>query len=406
MSQQAFFSAEFATLSVSDVNRQIRNLLESDPILEDISVNGEISNLSVPSSGHIYFTLKDEQSMLKCVLWRTYAAEFRDLLENGRSVIAHGRIGVYERGGSYQLYADALYPFGRGKMYEDFLRLKEKLEQEGLFAEERKRPLPQYPQKVGIVTSLSGAAVQDMLNTLEKRWPNAEVLLSAASVQGVEAPPSIVKALNALISRQPDVILIGRGGGSIEDLWAFNDEKVVRAVAASPIPIISGVGHETDFTLTDFAADYRAPTPTAAAVAAVPDRYNQAQLLDTLSLRMDRLMLHRYESERMLLNALTQKLESAAPTRQLERGRQTLMQQHARINQAMERFFERQQLALQNLEQRMNALNPSAVLERGYALIRQADGSLIPSVSQLSVGETVVLQLRDGSAQAEINQIG
>jgi exodeoxyribonuclease VII large subunit len=406
MSQQAFFSAEFATLSVSDVNRQIRNLLESDPILEDISVNGEISNLSVPSSGHIYFTLKDEQSMLKCVLWRTYAAEFRDLLENGRSVIAHGRIGVYERGGSYQLYADALYPFGRGKMYEDFLRLKEKLEQEGLFAEERKRPLPQYPQKVGIVTSLSGAAVQDMLNTLEKRWPNAEVLLSAASVQGVEAPPSIVKALNALISRQPDVILIGRGGGSIEDLWAFNDEKVVRAVAASPIPIISGVGHETDFTLTDFAADYRAPTPTAAAVAAVPDRYNQAQLLDTLSLRMDRLMLHRYESERMLLNALTQKLESAAPTRQLERGRQTLIQQHARINQAMERFYERQQLVLQNLEQRMNALNPSAVLERGYALIRQADGSLIPSVSQLSVGETVVLQLRDGSAQAEINQIG
>jgi exodeoxyribonuclease VII large subunit len=406
MSQQAFFSAEFATLSVSDVNRQIRNLLESDPILEDISVNGEISNLSVPSSGHIYFTLKDEQSMLKCVLWRTYAAEFRDLLENGRSVIAHGRIGVYERGGSYQLYADALYPFGRGKMYEDFLRLKEKLEQEGLFAEERKRPLPQYPQKVGIVTSLSGAAVQDMLNTLEKRWPNAEVLLSAASVQGVEAPPSIVKALNALISRQPDVILIGRGGGSIEDLWAFNDEKVVRAVAASPIPIISGVGHETDFTLTDFAADYRAPTPTAAAVAAVPDRYNQAQLLDTLSLRLDRLMLHRYESERMQLNVLAQKLESTAPTRQLERGRQTLIQQRTRINQAMERFFERQQLALQNLEQRMNALNPSAVLERGYALIRQADGSLIPSVSQLSVGETVVLQLRDGSAQAEINQIG
>ncbi|NMA12597.1 MAG: exodeoxyribonuclease VII large subunit [Chloroflexi bacterium] len=406
MSQQAFFSAEFATLSVSDVNRQIRNLLESDPILEDISVNGEISNLSVPSSGHIYFTLKDEQSMLKCVLWRTYAAEFRDLLENGRSVIAHGRIGVYERGGSYQLYADALYPFGRGKMYEDFLRLKEKLEQEGLFAEERKRPLPQYPQKVGIVTSLSGAAVQDMLNTLEKRWPNAEVLLSAASVQGVEAPPSIVKALNALISHQPDVILIGRGGGSIEDLWAFNDEKVVRAVAASPIPIISGVGHEIDFTLTDFAADYRAPTPTAAAVTAVPDRYNQAQLLDTFSLRLDRLMLHRYESERMQLNALAQKLESAAPTRQLERGRQTLIQQHARINQAMERFYERQQLVLQNLEQRMNALNPSAVLERGYALIRQADGSLIPSVSQLSVGETVVLQLRDGSAQAEINQIG
>lgn len=406
MSQQAFFSLEFAVISVSEVNRQIRNLIETDPVLEDISVSGEISNLSVPSSGHLYFTLKDEESMLRCVMWRTNAAEYRDLLENGKSVIVHGRIGVYERGGAYQLYADALYAAGRGRMYEEFLRLKEKLEKEGLFAPERKKPLPAFPEKIGIVTSLSGAAVQDMLDTLKQRWPVAEVILSAAIVQGSEAPPSIINALNALFAVRPDVILIGRGGGSIEDLWAFNDEQVVRMVADSPVPIISGVGHETDFTLTDFAADHRAPTPTGAAVAATPDRRNLTQQLDMLSLQLDRRIRQLLETEDYRLKSLAQRLDLSAPVQRSAQERASLQQTKTRLEQSAERFLERQKLLIRNLSQRLEALNPTAVLQRGYALVEGPDGTIIPSVRQLAAGKEVILQMRDGAAQAKITQTG
>ncbi|HRY20287.1 MAG TPA: exodeoxyribonuclease VII large subunit, partial [Flexilinea sp.] len=211
-----FFSfADFA-LSVSEVNQQVKDLLESDPVLEDISVKGEISNLSRPVSGHVYFTLKDEKSSLKCVMWRTVAAEFQELFKNGAAVIVHGRIGVYERDGLYQLYADAVYPVGRGKLFEEFLRLKEKLEKEGLFDSGRKKPLPYMPERIGVVTSSSGAAIQDIFNTIRKRWPLAEIYLSPASVQGEDAPAELIKAYKKLVEMNPDVILIARGGGSLE----------------------------------------------------------------------------------------------------------------------------------------------------------------------------------------------
>ena len=251
--------------TVSKLTFYIRKLLEENEVLQDVWVQGEISNLSRPASGHIYFTLKDSNAALKCVMWKTSAVRLRMGLQDGMEVEVHGRIGVYEVSGQYQLYADQIRPLGEGALYQEFLRLKAMLEAEGLFAPERKRPIPLLPKKIGIVTSRTGAALHDMLHTLGRRLPIVEVLVAPSAVQGIEAPPAIVSALDSLILQSPDVILLARGGGSIEDLWAFNDERVVRAVANSPIPIICGVGHETDFTLSDFAADLRAPTPTAAA---------------------------------------------------------------------------------------------------------------------------------------------
>ena len=272
MEQFSFFQPN-NILSVSQLTTYLRGLLESDEILQDVWVEGEMSNFSRPSSGHLYFTLKDQDAAVRCVMWRNAAMRLASLPREGLAVQVHGSMSVYEVSGQVQLYVDTMKPAGEGALYQEFLRLKAKLEAEGLFDPERKRPLPALPRTIGVVTSPTGAAFQDMLNTISRRYPVAEVILSPTLVQGIDAPASIVAALvNLNKQAHPDVILIGRGGGSIEDLWAFNDEAVARAVAASEAPIISGVGHETDFTLSDFAADHRAPTPTAAAELATPDK--------------------------------------------------------------------------------------------------------------------------------------
>ena len=257
-------------LTVSQLTFRIRKLLEGDLEMQDVWVEGEISNLSRPASGHIYFTLKDKNASLKCMMWKPDAARLRVNLQDGMAVEAHGRITVYEPQGTYQLAVNLIQPKGEGALYQEFLRLKAMLESEGLFDAESKRPIPELPRVIGIVTSGTGAALRDMLNTLRRRQPLAKVILAPAPVQGVDAPPALVKAIQSLNHLIPDVILLARGGGSIEDLWAFNDERVVRAVADSKAPVICGVGHETDFTLCDFAADLRAPTPTAAAELATP----------------------------------------------------------------------------------------------------------------------------------------
>ncbi|MCD6355925.1 MAG: exodeoxyribonuclease VII large subunit, partial [Anaerolineaceae bacterium] len=262
----------FSVFSVADLNAYIRALLESNINLMDIWVSGEVSNISRPRSGHIYFTLKDESASVRCIIWHVNAGRMGGKLLNGMMVEVHGHVSVYEGGGQYQLNVDGIRTAGEGRLYREFLILKEKLAAEGLFDEDNKRAIPSRPKLIGIVTSPTGAALQDMLNTLRMRYPLAEVVLSPASVQGEVAPAQIVEAIEKLNQCiHPDVILVGRGGGSLEDLWAFNDERVVRAIAASEAPIISGVGHETDFTLADFAADARASTPTGAAVMAVPD---------------------------------------------------------------------------------------------------------------------------------------
>src|SRR5574342_790396 len=275
--QPTLFSTQQWT--VSRLTLYIRRLLEENETLQDVWVQGEISNLSRPASGHIYFTLKDSSAALKCVMWRTSAVRLGISLQDGMAVEVHGKIGVYEVSGQYQLYADQIRPIGEGALYQEFLRLKSMLEAEGLFAPERKRPIPLFPHRIGIVTSASGAALRDIINILRRRLPLVEVILAPSPVQGIEAPPALVEAIRLLNDRLPDVILLARGGGSIEDLWAFNDERVVRAVVASGVPVISGVGHETDFTLCDFAADLRAPTPTAAAELATPVTINDLSAL-------------------------------------------------------------------------------------------------------------------------------
>jgi len=389
------------TLTVEEITRYIRQMMESDEVLRDVRVLGEVSNLSTPKSGHIYFTLKDHSAQLKCVIWRSQSMRLRFALQDGMAVEAHGSISVYERDGQYQLYISSIQPVGEGMLYQEFLRLKGLLEAEGLFDESRKRPLPAFPNKIGIISSPTGAALQDMLNTLQNRYPLAEVVLAPSAVQGTEAPAELVRALRAL-NRQSDidVILIARGGGSLEDLWAFNDELLVREVAASRIPVISGIGHETDFTLVDFASDYRAPTPTGAAVAATPDRRDL--LLNVLDARMDligafstRLNTH---SER--LDRMHQRLLHGSPARRIGDDQQRLDQISARILRAVNSRLKLDRANLLASNQRLSALNPAAVLQRGYAILHLPDGGLLRSITQAPVGQNFQVQLNDGQFAA------
>ncbi|HEX7432489.1 MAG TPA: exodeoxyribonuclease VII large subunit, partial [Anaerolineaceae bacterium] len=306
------------SLSVTEVNRYLRQLLESDPILQDLWVQGELSNFSRPTSGHIYFTLKDSLAALRVVMWRSTAQTLRIALRDGMAVEVHGKISMYETGGQLQLYADEIRPAGEGQLYQEFLRLKARLEAEGLFDQARKRPIPGMPHRIGIITSPTAAALQDILNTLRRRYPLAEVVLSPTPVQGEEAVPGVIAALERLNRlAKPDVILLARGGGSLEDLWAFNDEGVARAIAASQAPVITGIGHEIDFTIADFTADLRAPTPTAAAELATPDRQDLFSALLEKTNQLERYYQVLLTTQRWQLNNQTGSLQRYSPTSQV-----------------------------------------------------------------------------------------
>ena len=392
--------------TVSDLTAYIRALLESNENLLDIWVSGEISNLSQPKSGHVYFTLKDASASLRCVIWREQAWRLKGALRDGMSVEAHGYISVYEQGGQYQLYVDGLRAAGEGLLYQEFLRLKAELEAEGLFDEERKRPLPRYPRRIGIVTSPTGAALQDMLNTLRGRYPLAEVVIAPATVQGDDAPPQIVHAIEALNRAvKPDVILVARGGGSLEDLWAFNDERVVRAVAASQVPVISGVGHETDFTLTDFAADLRAPTPTGAAVLAVPNVSDLAAELNGWVLRLQQSALETLNRSAVALNEKAHRLERQSPLWQVRQDRQYLDSLGQRLQLHMRHDLQDRRAALNHFGERLTGLDPAHILRRGYALIKDSAGSLITSAKQVKLGQEIAVQLSDGALDAQVQQV-
>jgi exodeoxyribonuclease VII large subunit len=327
---------------------------------------GELSNLSRPASGHIYFTLKDELAALRCVIWKSTALKLKLALQNGAAVEAHGYISLYERDGQYQLYIDSLRMAGEGWLFQEFLRLKARLEAEGLFDLERKRSLPVRPRKIGIVTSGTGAALQDMLNTLRQRYPLVEVVLAAVAVQGDSAPLEIVAALAALNRlEQPDLIIVARGGGSLEDLWAFNDERVVRAIVASEAPVITGIGHETDFTLADFAADLRAPTPTGAAVQATPEISDlRAGLRDEI-LHLSQVFQSALNTLRGGLDASRQRLLRASPLWQVQNDRQRLDGLSERSLRALIHHLELQRARLEGQASRLASLSPTAGLCRG-----------------------------------------
>lgn len=393
-------------LTVSAVTQYLRALLESDEILRDVWVSGEISTLSTPSSGHIYFTLKDGSASLRCVIWRAQAMRMRGKLQSGTAVEVHGAFSLYEAGGQYQLYVDTVRVAGEGLLYQEFLRLKARLEAEGLFDEERKRSLPPFPRRIGIVTSATGAALQDILNTLQNRFPLVEVVLAATMVQGEDAPPKIVKALAALNRLDGvDVILLARGGGSLEDLWAFNDERVVRAVAASRIPVVSGVGHETDFTLADFAADVRAPTPTGAAMLATPDKTDILRQLFSVNASLVDAFEDRLTELERSLHLQTHRLRMLSPLGRIWNDSQRLDEMTQRLQLNSQHHLKLLVSGLAGARLRLQSLNPLHVLQRGFALVRDEAGNIIHSVSNVQQGESLVIRVADGEFGAQVNDL-
>ena len=382
--------------TVSEVNTYLKTLLEADRSLQDLWVEGEISNLSRPASGHLYFTLKDQNSSLRCVMWKNRAAAVSTLLQEGAAVEAHGNLNVYEQRGQYQLYVDFLRPRGEGKLFQEYQRLKAQLEGEGLFDPERKRKLPAWPSRIGIVTSATGAAFQDMKDTLKRRYPLVRILLAPASVQGENAPAEIAAALKRLYDLKPDLILIGRGGGSIEDLWAFNDERVARAIFESPVPVISGVGHETDFTISDFVADLRAPTPTAAAELAVPDQGELRPGIAEFESRILRSIQGIFSEQRWKLETLSGVITRLSPLGEIINGRQRLDELSGRLERAGAGYLKGVRDKCNSFQARLSALNPESILKRGYAVLTADDGSTIYQVGQVSTGEHLQVRVSDG----------
>lgn len=393
--------------SVTQVTRYIKFLLDGDPELTDLWVEGEVSNLRRAESGHWYFTLKDEGAELPCVMWRSYVGLVGWLPRQGDWVDAHGSISVYEQGGRYQFYVDALERGGVGLRWQEFLALKARLEAEGLFDASRKRPLPRWPRRIGVVTSPQGAAYQDILRTLKVRYPLVEVVLSPSLVQGEEAPASLVRALRRLDRPgEIDVIILARGGGSLEDLWAFNDEAVARAVAASRVPVVTGVGHETDFTIVDFVADLRAPTPTAAAAAVVPDASALRQEIANRVTALETLMRDRIAHLRERLSQEKRLLERYHPRHALGEKRQRLDDLFARGTKAIRYLLNSWRMQLEGLQGRLTILDPRAVFARGFAVVEDAaSGRLITRVEEAWPGQEIRVYVHKGRLDARVHGV-
>ncbi len=391
--------------TVTALNAYLRELLETDEILQDLWVRGEISNFSQPRSGHLYFTLKDPESAMRCVMWKPSAMRLRFTPTDGMLVEAHGSVSIYPAQGQVQLYVDALRPAGEGALYQEFLRLRAQLEAEGLFDPSHKRPLPRLPKHIGVVTSATGAALHDILQTLNRRLPTLRVTVAPTSVQGVEAPTGIIAALKRLNSLPDlDLIILARGGGSIEDLWAFNDEGVARAIFASRYPVISGVGHETDFTIADFVADLRAPTPTGAAELATPITKEELRAaLQGAEAQLTELIDRQLEDLKQALQLAQSELHHTSPRLRILNNIQRLDELQGRLERAIQQQLQRKQNNLANASDRLASLNPQAVLKRGYAIITdQATGQIISHTRQAVPWQPVWLQVQDGSIPAQI----
>lgn len=390
--------------SVSEINQLIKHVLDSVPQFADLCIRGEISNYKVYPSGHHYFTLKDAEGAIRCVMFRSQAMKLRFRPENGMKVLAVGRIAVFPRDGAYQLYCDALTPDGVGDLHVAFEQLKEKLWQEGLFDENHKKPLPQYPKTIALVTSPSGAAVHDMIRILCRRYPVAKVKLLPVRVQGVEAPQEIVSAIRyANRHTVADVMIVGRGGGSIEDLWAFNDERVARAIYDSEIPIISAVGHEPDMTIADYVADVRAATPSHAAEIAVPDSVELLQRIQTLRLQMLRAQNSKLELMRKQLETLSGNRVLTDPMAVVEDKQMLLGHLQKDLYHASLAALNEPQHKLSSLAASLDALSPLKVLGRGYAFVENESGEILRSVKKISVGDQITATLADGKVACTVD---
>ena len=390
-------------LSVTQINEYIRGKLDSDGLLNGVAIRGEISNYKVYPSGHHYFTLKDEGAALKCVMFKGNAIRLRFRPDNGVKVIAMGKISVYPRDGAYQLYCTGMAMDGIGDLYAAFEQLKAKLAAQGLFDPAHKKPIPKYPGTIGIVTSSAGAAVHDMLRILRKRYPLSKVLLLPVRVQGAEAPGEIAAAIRyANYHHLADLLIVGRGGGSIEDLWAFNDEKVAYAIYNSEIPVISAVGHEPDVTISDFVADLRAATPSNAAELAVPDQDALRQTLDAMSAAMASNLNRQLKTARQHLDVLSRSAALRSPTGYLEQKRKNLELLNNRLISDQTRILEGKSRRFVALTSKLDAMSPLKVLTRGYAMTQTDGGEVIRSVGQIQRGDSISVTLSDGKFTATV----
>lgn len=390
---------------VTEVNQLVKGLLDSAPALQGVAVRGELSNYKIYPSGHHYFTLKDQEGALRCVMFRGQASRLRFRPENGMKAVASGRITVFPRDGAYQLYCDSLIPEGVGDLAVAFQQLKEKLWKEGLFDPAHKKPLPPYPEKIAIVTSGAGAAVHDMIRILRRRYPIARVILLPVRVQGAEAPPEIVGAIRyADRWKIGDVIITGRGGGSMEDLWAFNDERVAWAIYASEIPVISAVGHEPDVTISDYVADRRASTPSNAAEIAVPDMAELLRYLRGADNAMAQSVLHRLEREERRLKMLSEKRALTDPMAFVQDRRLQLDYLQDKMTAAARTHWDREARRFAGAVAKLDALSPLKVLGRGYAVARTEDGGILRSSDQVQPGDRIRLRLAQGSLGCRVEE--
>ena len=393
-------------LSVAQLNRYVKSKMDADENLNHIFLVGEISNFKHHTSGHLYFTLKDEEAQVRAVMFRNAASRLRFQVSDGMRVLVRGRVSLYEAGGSYQVFVDDMQPDGAGALSLAFEQLKEKLAREGLFDAAHKRPLPRFPHAVGVITSETGAAVHDILHILQRRFPSAQVVFAPVAVQGEEAPAQMIEALDTFNRLKcADVLILGRGGGSAEDLWAFNNEHLARAVYRSKIPVISAVGHETDFTICDFVADLRAPTPSAAAELAVPDRMAlQTQLLQTTA-RLNSAMYDSISNRRNILTVLCSRGAFRQPQLFFDEKRMRLLMACNAFQSLQHSGFNTARAKLGELSAKLHSLSPLAVLARGYALASDQGGKPIRSVAALHDGDPVFLRLADGTADCTVTGV-
>ena len=393
-------------LSISQLNEYIRNKLDSDTLLNGVAVRGEISNYKVYPSGHHYFTLKDDSASLKCVMFKGNAVKLRFRPDNGVKVIAMGKISVYPRDGVYQLYCTAMAMDGIGDLYAAFEQLKAKLAAKGLFDPAHKKTLPKYPGTIGIITSSAGAAIHDMLRILRKRYPLTNVRLLPVRVQGTEAPGEIAAAIRyANYHHLADLLIVGRGGGSIEDLWAFNDERVAYAIYESEIPVISAVGHEPDVTISDFVADLRAATPSNAAELAVPDRLSLEQNLDAMSAAMATALTRQIKAAKQHLDVLSNSAALQSPDGYLQQRRKSLALLQSRLITAQNQCIYRNNQRYIALTSKLDAMSPLKVLSRGYALAQNSESIVIRSVRQVKPGDQIDVSFNDGTLSATVTEV-